>query len=462
MSFPRHNVLQYVGNGVWQGNGLSFEQALAAMLGDPFAYTGSPAFAAYKALLQGHEGEAIVDILSPTWVTASTFFWEDESNEFRDMFFDRVRSLTREKLTSSHLWSRVPADLRTRIQDAPTGMAEEEATCAAAGLLDILFSFRTKEQIWQAQFLELGDSEIGDADGVDWNAGSIDPQDTVFTTAYENVANKYYGSTMTIAYAAPDQVVGGSGIDAVWARELCPHPKGTWEYPGKSKWDVCQKVDDLWLYDGCRDDSSRYCADAGEIRTPGYKRPEEVEGLTLYSKTGWRTWDESRLDWGFFRAVQGVEHLPFVLVLAPLAAAEDVYGIVRHGDTFKATSRRQGAYHFGEVPDQPVEGVTIPVWGALFRCHSPGNPLQDTYQSSDGEGSQVCAVYDALRRFTNTQSLLEIKRFKLPTNVISKIKRLAVWRRSISLNGRAAPGASQAVCVLDPDLIQSIEGQAIC
>ena len=39
MAVPRHNVPHYAGNGPWDGQGLSFEGALSAMLGDPFQYT---------------------------------------------------------------------------------------------------------------------------------------------------------------------------------------------------------------------------------------------------------------------------------------------------------------------------------------------------------------------------------------------------------------------------------------
>ena len=486
MEFPRHNVLQYIGNGVWQGNGLSFSQAVAAMLGDPFAYTSSPVFAAYKGMLQGHEAGQLKTSLMSTWRSKDTFFWKNEAERSRQLYFDRAQRLTRDLLISSDMWITLPDELRQLILAHPQAMPEEAATCAAAALLDALFLSREKDQLWKAQFLESSEVENGDVDGMSWNGGSLDAHDVVYTSVYENVANKYYGSTMTIAYFPSDKVEGGSGLDSVWARGNCPHPAGSWEYQDNDIGDVCWKQQHFEFWDGCQDPNT-YCADAGELRTPGYKMASEVAGLALYSKTEWHSWTESRLDWAFYRTEpekeltaenEGGDSM-CVTILAPGAVGHDVsvFGITRDNEHFVATSRAQGDYHFGQVPDQPERQgqLRIPVWGALFRCPKtehgglriPGSGEQASWDEFVTT-TRVCDVIRDLRRMVDTSTLTRMKLVALPANVLQDIGGMEVWKPGTSMatsiserkSGRA--GHRESVCMLDPRALLSSEAQTLC
>ena len=51
MALPRHNVPQYMGNAVWDGNVLDLSSAVKAMLGDPFAFAVAPEVDALRTLL---------------------------------------------------------------------------------------------------------------------------------------------------------------------------------------------------------------------------------------------------------------------------------------------------------------------------------------------------------------------------------------------------------------------------
>ena len=42
MAFPRNNVRHYMGNAVWDGQGLTAGEGIAAMLGDPFSFAITP------------------------------------------------------------------------------------------------------------------------------------------------------------------------------------------------------------------------------------------------------------------------------------------------------------------------------------------------------------------------------------------------------------------------------------
>lgn len=147
---------------------------------------------------------------------------------------------------------------------------------------------------------------------------------------------------------------------------------------------------------------ARSSGDAGELRTPNYKAPHEIDGVQLFAwpprPSSWNPANSFDFDlstlmrplqWAFYRNdVPGPQQ---VLILCPAAAARSVYGIIDRGaqqqparvPRFVASASPPESLGGPRADDSIAPGVpystldraraqeptlAVPVWGMLFRC----------------------------------------------------------------------------------------------
>ena len=94
MQFPRHNVPQYSGNAVWDAASLDLQTAVAALLGDPFAFAVSPAMDALRHLFLGHRSQELLRSLHQRWGGDERYPAYEMSKWSRDLFLGAMESFT--------------------------------------------------------------------------------------------------------------------------------------------------------------------------------------------------------------------------------------------------------------------------------------------------------------------------------------------------------------------------------
>jgi len=298
MGFPRHNVPQHMGNAPWDA-GAGMGDAVAAMLGDPFAFVVSAELDALRRLFASPwmDAQQLASHMHAAW-SADHRYSAFRAAEYTRNTFMRALSeggpqrsgLTKAFVLASDTWARLPpSTLKGRLQQAlqsGRGLAPEVATCAAVYVMDKMFAQRPVSDVLGDLQGEVPPSSTPAANRSLWEqlyAGATsampggvadDPHNVVYTTAYPQNAHGFYGGNMTFTFSPVDE---GSGIDTQWADEYgCPAPgeEATFCAQRRRPADTSQA-----------NGSHRTVADnpdAGELRTPNYKAPHELTGLNLF------------------------------------------------------------------------------------------------------------------------------------------------------------------------------------
>ena len=504
MKLPRHNVPQYMGNAVWDARSVvTLDSAIGAMLGDPFRYARSTPLDLLTRLLMGLEKDALVAEFDPHWPADPRYIGYQWSTDTRERLFRGLRNnFDRAYLTSSAAWARLPAEIRQQLdQTPPSQLPEEAAICAAALLMDLDFESRSGADIW---FMEsMPDDAMNDAHwvynqerpftpnfwtgifaGMDTTEDYMDPHAVVFTTAYQSTANGWYGGNMTSVFAAKTDE-WGSGLDRFWLDRGCagPLPRGWWQ----GDWDrqFCDHRD--WWFD----EQSKGNGDGGELRTPNYKTPAEIDGVMTYPwhARHWAQLDDfhshgddlshlvTPMEWAAYRVPVplSTDSVPLALLLAPAALHDPVYGVERDNDSpmkFWASppppqlGGSQWAAGFEiSVADRPFPSHrAIPIWGVLFTC-SQSNPIGAVPPASEArDRAHGCAAARALQEHSaaqdaSTQALALST--SPPENFVATISALRVWSPESSVDLSASvtavnsPRPKDQVCSLRIDQIQT-------
>jgi len=313
MQLPRHNVPQYLGNAPWDGVARdSFGRLVSAMMGDPFAFVVTPELDALRRVLMSPEitPAQLVAQMRRAWTLDVRFEGAATSIFTRNFFMNAVSGLSAEFILNSSSWSALgPPVIKRRIEQALTGqvsLSPEAAMCAAVHMVDTMFAQRGQYSVMndliasatellpnasasarQTLFEELYENTPAT------NAADVrdDPHNVIYTLPYQFAANGYYGGNMSVKFTATDY---GSGIDMNWAMYRgCPVPGMEQHFCGlRERWlDLSNSSNTP----AC-DQQSRECnrsatqslisPDQGEMRTPNYKAPTEVLGLSLFE---WNT-----------------------------------------------------------------------------------------------------------------------------------------------------------------------------
>ena len=357
MRFPRHNVPQYSGNAVWDGNSLTLADAVKAMLGDPFAFGVSPEFDALRHIFQGDDGAEMLRALEHRWHDEPRYPAYESSRGSRNAFLGAISHLTKSWVIHHPTWRTIaPHNVREHLEASTERSGDNPqvdhavATCAAVIVMDGVFASKTARDLWVTSLLAEGsESRNAEADpntlmrqlyvldaGGDATV-EVDPSGEIYTTPYQTNANAFYGGNMTFVFKPTDD--GGSGIDTLFhANRMCPGPPPIGE--SDSSWHVrwCRARDEGAL------EFARSNGDAGEMRTPNYKAPNEIDGVLLYawgpSPSRWNPavafdFDLSTLmrpvEWAFFREAEGL-----TLVLCATGVTGGVYGVLRQATRFIA------------------------------------------------------------------------------------------------------------------------------
>lgn len=550
MSFPRDNVPQYAGNGVWDSRGISLSSAVGAMLGDPFQFAVSPEFDALRRLFKGDDATTneLVENMQRTWTADEHYCYYDASLNTRETFFAGIHGLTAHYANTHGLTHSLPSQVRQIIEEmmlrsdpaddihpldlgwmvhegvncyaghgaieidegilvedtqecyaacrrrsnceaivvdrrntdrcylrsavrqqlcdhdsgtydlhvylksnvpratlttlSPTPPSQspsahislEAATCAAVAVMDGLFASRTAKDLWG----EILESQRGDVEkstffnrlyGHHLYHGEQDPHGVIYTTPHLFVAQGAYGGNETAVYAP------GSGFDLHYmAARACP------PVSEDRRW--CE-----WRREPT-EENIRHDADAGEIVTPSYKAPSEVDGYFVKS---WEWCEEhpndlegmnKPIDWAFFRArIDANDH---VVVLAP-GLIPNTYGVDHF--SFRAPQRfvaiTEQSPPGGYVPtsrgsqwmslDRSVgTGSDVPVWGVLYRCarsNAESSARPDVGPHPSKERSRLCA---AARELRTHASIIDtgladlIMRLQLPKQIAIDLQALRI------------------------------------
>ena len=506
MRFPRHNVPQFTGNAIWDGPVLTLGSAVGAMLGDPFEFAVSPELDGLRHVLRGHSNVDMIEAMERRWHDEPRYPAYEMARGTRGAFFDAIRRLSPEYLTSHASWtSLVPEPMRLPLEEAirSGSLGEEAATCAAAMIMDGVFAGRSTEDLWVTSLLAAGAaSRNAEADpntlmrqlyvlaaGGDTTV-EVDPTGEIYTTPYETNANAFYGGNMTFIFSPTDD--GGSGVDTLYvATRVCPGPppQGDTASSWHSQWCTARE-------DGAME-FARSNGDAGEMRTPNYKEPREVDGVLIYDwppqQSPWGPANSFDFDlstllrplqWALYRAAPESE---LVLVLCPAAVTGGVYGIRRQPTPPHFVSTKSPPESLGGprsdapiAPDvayatldrasveQPARSV--PIWGVLFRCASSNLRASglDVLSgiASQGEGpSPVCEAFSMLQAH-GTQEDAALSRMALPSAIVEDLAQQRVWPSAATVDllsptgGRSfdvsspTPGRDE-VCVLSVPMLKS-------
>ena len=494
MGFPRHNVPQYMGNGVWDARGVVLlTTAVGAMLGDPFQFARSPNLELLIRLLRGQETDALAEAFSSGWPLDDRYVGYMWSTETRDRLLNLLRQrFNRDYLTGSTLWSQLPAEIRQQLeQTPPSSLPEEVAACAAALLMDLDFASRSGADIW---FLEsMPDDARHDAHYVyhDEQTPSFwtplfeglgedtkDPHGVLYTCAYQSTASGWYGGNMTTVFA-PKNVPWGSGMDRFWLDRGCPGPTPRGRDTGDWNRAFCDRRA-MSLDEGTNGNP-----DGGELRTPNYKTAAEIDGVILYP---WHQWHEDALNdlnqhggdmsslvkatqWAIFRVPtpSRADAVPLAFVLAPGSLSDDVYGIEHRCCplTFSAspstpqvgkTQRKDGMEI--SVADRPWPSERqIPVWGVLYTC-SRSNVLQTPWSAelpTERDRVHGCAAARALQEHAaslDAPTREAGRQVSVSDEIKAQLAALRVWSpdASVDLASNAAtvssPRPREYVCAL--------------
>ena len=485
MRFPRHNVPQYSGNAVWDGNSLTLAIAVKAMLGDPFAFAVSPEFDAVRHVFQGHGHDEMMLSLQHRWRDEPRYPAYEMSRGSRNGFFGAISHLNGRYMTNHRQWTTiVPPEYRQHVDDLITrpSVHPAAATCAAAIIMDGIFANKTTRDLWVTSlFAAGGESRNAEADpstllrelyAIDagGNAVEVDPSSEIYTTPYQTNANAFFGGNLTYVFRSTDDA--GSGIDILFhANRMCPGPppRGATDASWHAQW--CQARDQGVL------EFARSNGDAGEMRTPHYKAPDEVDGVLLYpwgrSPSPWNSGNSFDFDlsvlsrpvqWAFYRASSEL-----VLVLCPAAVASGVFGILRHSLTRFVATKPPPETLGGSRADEPIAPrvpyatldiahaqqpeVAVPVWGVLFRCTLSN--MQDTsiLPTAPEDAQRVCVAAEALTPHIPPQPDAVLETAVLPNDVVQELHAARPWPSTASVDLSASAdvasvGPPDSICVL--------------
>jgi len=145
-----------MGNAVWDARGVvPFERAVGAMFGDPFQYGRSSYLELLIRLLRGQETSSLVESFSPHWPLDERYIGYQWSTETRERLFAALsRNFNRAYLTSSTVWTSLPAEVRQQLETTPpSSLPEEAAVCAATLLMDLDFASRSGPDIWLLELM---------------------------------------------------------------------------------------------------------------------------------------------------------------------------------------------------------------------------------------------------------------------------------------------------------------------
>ena len=518
MQFPRHNVPHYTANAVWDARSMmSVEVAVASMLGDPFGHARSVYMDVLRLVFSGFEREALKRIIARTWPADEKYAGNPWAVATRWRLLEVLSGMDHDYVRRSAVWDQLPAWLRTRLGDqGPFALRGEAAECAAALVMDIDFASRDERDIWKRELLP--DLEVenmhraygaqpsfwsGLFTGGESEADQMDPHSVVYATVYQTHASGWYGGNLTLVFSQAD-APWGNGIDRSWLDKGCAGPKPPWK--GMDEWrnEFCWQRDDGWGEDGAAQNP-----DAGEIRTPNYKRAEEIDGVLTYEwhdvhdsqeirdDMSWSGDDVSSLvlgiKWAFFRHNElataeqtdgaGERH-GVVIVLAPWMKGR-VFGVERHccPERFTATPGSPTLGWDQTVPgdvfstaDLPGStGVVIPAWGALHRCSRSNLPAggAEADPPSGADRASLCAAVRALRPLASQLSPAERTRLcpaddcSLPDNLVKGIRGLRLWPPDATLDLSQSDAVQSRtpqdqVCVLSLARLRAVEEAAVC
>ena len=411
----------------------------------------------------------------------------------------------------------------------PNTLGPEAATCAAAFIVDAKFEASSAHNLWVSNIdpertPEMNRSALFTSLYLPADSYSEDPLENphsdVYTTIYQTHALGFYGGNVTFVYA-PAEDEGSSGFDIDWAQtRMCPGspPVGF----NVNQWNQ------NWCWDRRNKEYVKDSAanpDAGELRTPNYKAPRELNGIMLHERGAfppvWTTeasdgFDLSTLarpiQWAFFKAdlpqvnvaggLAGDDgDCAVIVVLAP-SAAQPCYGVHSVGSPQR----------FVAAPDQPrvitpmhdtaqvSPGVPfrmsevaqptdrrLPVWGVLHRCaqtnvdDAQGAGVTDPLVAvADGgrEKERICNAASVLREqrtaaTMDTATDAAVSGTKLPDDVRQFLNAMNVWpgnayvdlsvSSSVLNPGRQASDSQRdAVCILSLDALDQIDATNAC
>jgi len=497
MRMPRHNVPQYMGNAVWDAFGvLKFDSAVGAMLGDPFQYAKSANLDILVRLLKGQETSELVDSFGPAWPLDERYIGFQWSYQTRDRLFTALRrNFNRGYLTRSALWRRLPEPVRRQLeQTTPASLSDEAAVCAATLLMDLDFASRSGADIW---LLEAMPDEAWTTSPWNFQPYSAeqtpsfwtnlfaglgedheDPHGVVYTSAYQATANGWYGGNMTTVFA-PSDAPWGSGMDRFWLDRGCPGPTPrNWR---QQDWfaGYCDRRG-WWL-----DENSRQNADGGELRSPNYKAPAEVDGVIVNPWHEWHLdalndfhWNQDDLSsqvtptqWAVFRVPPSqAGGVPMAFVVAPAALSEPVYGVEHRccPITFSASppppwqgtaSMRVEGMEISVSDRSTPSDRSLPVWGVLYTC-SRSNVLErnllahhQTARDREYGCAAARALQDHVSRLDNA-TRDAVGDATLPNDMLAQLAALEVWSPEATMDiGRdpttvISPRPRERVCAI--------------
>lgn len=543
MAWPRHNVPQYMGNAgvrcgvafrtimfihmcnmslcacvrvwrMWCGGArtvfdafgaLGFEAAVAALLGDPFQYTRSAYVEVLARVLRGQEGWTLRASLDHDWPQDSRYVGEQWVPASRASFLDAAQRLRRTALLQTTAWAQLPIDVRRALEATPPAQVPVEAAlCAATLLMDVDWSLRQPQDVWANGLMP--DNPQNDIHWVyvqqqrtssfmnavlEMATGEAleDPHDCVYTSVYQGHSSGWYGGNMTTVYA-PSDAPGGSGIDRPWTwKDGCPGPlpHAGWT---PTRWN------NAFCWQGDASEMSATNGDAGEVRTPHYKRAAEVEGLLLYEWLAdgrgaldyyWSQGnDESILvrptEWAIFRVTDGADAAardggvastaPLAFVLAPGLMQPPAYGVEHRccPQRFYASPPPPQLSRFdGRAPGaklavadrQRPSAREVPLYGILHRC-SRSNLLHatDATEHSAADRIHLCAAARLLRQRAATvdaQTRAMVSRASMKQRHRVQIASIRLWppdaRVDLSMS---------AASVLNADGLPAARKDAVC
>jgi len=436
---PRHNLLQYMGTGLWNSAGTSADSLIAAMHGDNFAVVASVGFEIIRYFLQGFSGPEVAQRMNHSW-KSSPPQWLNYVAFGRQHFLRTVANLNASWVTESSAFHLLPLPVRYEINSLNLHLSFQQATCAAKLIMDLSYSARSTQAL--ANHVNEYIAVLDDSMFATLNTMDFSVTDIVYTTVYQPLANSWYGGPITVIFSA------GSGIDRFWARsKIIQMNQSGWKCVMFRGRDTCERLPGAEAFQGDRHEMSAYADDAGEVRTPGYKNADEVEGFLYFGDKGVRRMYQSETDitrvidrrpplpvqWAFMRSTCCKHNRnSMISILAASLCPEPVFGVV--GESCDHCARRYvpssmiiglddvtspDDLHVASLPR--ASNVTIPVWGLLYK--------ENQYSSGVGDENHFCDACKFLRTLVDhlsPQMLISLRnaRFTASIRLQSRHRRL--------------------------------------
>ena len=556
MQLPRHNVPQYLGNAVWDGLARdSFGRTVSAMMGDPFSFVAAPEFDALRRLLQDPSltTTALVEQMEAAWSTDARYEGARNEAGTRANFLAALAGnatrgssgLTRAFLLQSRAWARIgPPSVRHTLEQMVRGqsgpVSREAATCAAVHLMDQMFVNRGEVAIMndlpsgQGDMIGAGGGDGGSAEATGCTgAGGAgvptvfeelyaqttsalpddvrdDPHNVIYTSPYQYNAHGWYGGNVSLMLA-PASATHGSGMDIKWAiyrgcpMGVPPHTfcarRANWLHASTPASDLAPS--------GAENRHPAPSVDQGEMRTPNYKEPREVVGLSYFP---WNThrhcvyydpadpacagvaptasFDMTSLarpqQWALRRYEDDESRAnAMALVLAPAAVEAPAVVSIDYdalSRRFYASPPRPNAYgdetyireqNYVTLDLPPFAKATVvPVWGVLYSCASTNLPAAYATPdaATDAASPEACAAARALRRHRNASDddplAARLLTMRLPSEWEHELAGVRIRPSDATVDlsaGTAVHGAApRAVCVLSLAAATRMEATAAC